>query len=151
MKVIFLDFNGVLDTSEKMDIVDMDNLRILREIVDRMNAKIVISSSIKNAYYYAGKHSKIMNYLLETLINYGVEIYGITPRKETREEEIQEYLLKHKEIDDYLIIDDDYFFESMKEHMVKLIPQECGGNGLKGMKKKELKRVLEYTKNNIGD
>ena len=149
MKVIFLDFNGVLDTAEKMDIIDMDNLMILGELVDRMDAKIVISSSIKNAYYYAGKYNKVMNYLLETLINYGIEIYGITPWREMRETEIQEYLLEHKEIEDYLIIDDDYFFESMKEHMVKLKPQELGGNGLKDMKKKERKKVFEYIKNMV--
>jgi len=147
MKVIFLDFNGVLDTCQQMDVIDMDNLAILGEIVDAMGAKIVVSSSIKNAYYYAGRHSEIMNYLMETLINYGIDIYGITPWKETREKEIQEYLKKHNEIEDYLIIDDDYFFESMKEHMVKLSSQLFGGNGLKGMKKKELKKVFDYCKN----
>lgn len=150
MRVVFLDFNGVLDTSMNMDIIDMDNLMILGEIVDRMDAKIVISSSIKNAYYYRGKHNKIMNYLVETLINYGLEVYGMTPWRETREEEIREYLGEHEEIIDYLIIDDDYFFESMKEHMIKLKPQELGGNGLKDMKKRERKKVLEYIKNSMG-
>lgn len=143
MKVIFLDFNGVLDTAHKMDIIDMDNLFILGELVDKMDAKIVISSSIKNTYYYAGYHKKVMNCLMDTLINYGLEIYGITPYKETREEEIQEYLKMHSEITDYLIIDDDYYFESMKEHMVKLVPQGDGGNGLKDLKKRELKRIFK--------
>jgi len=143
LKVIFLDFNGVLDTSCKMDIIDMDNLFILRELVIKMEAKIVISSSIKNTYYYAGHHNKVMKYLMDTLVKYGIEIYGITPYKDTREEEIQEYLKKHPEITDYLIIDDDYYFESMKEHMVKLIPQGDGGNGLKDLKKKELKRIFK--------
>lgn len=142
MKVIFLDFNGVLDTSGKMDIIDMDNLFILGELVDKMEAKVVISSSVKNTYYYTGHHNKVMNYLMETLVNYGIEIYGITPWMDTREEEIREYLNKHPEITDYLIIDDDYYFEAMKEHMVKLIPQSDGGNGLKGLKKRELKKLF---------
>lgn len=143
MKVIFLDFNGVLDTACDMDIIDMDNLFILGELVNKMDAKVVISSSIKNTYYYAGHHNKVMNYLMDTLVNYGIEIYGITPYKETMEEEIQEYLINHPEITDYLIIDDDYYFESMKEHMVKLIPQGDGGNGLKGLKKRELKKLFK--------
>ena len=45
MNVIFLDFNGVLDTYENMDEINEGNLQRLKHIVDETNAKIVISSS----------------------------------------------------------------------------------------------------------
>ena len=44
MKVIFLDFNGVLDTYDNMDEINPDNLNRLKHIVDETNSKIVISS-----------------------------------------------------------------------------------------------------------
>lgn len=34
MNVIFLDFNGVLDTNEKMDEIDRNNLLRLKKIVE---------------------------------------------------------------------------------------------------------------------
>ena len=45
--------------------------------------------------------------------------------------EIATYLMEHKDIENYCIIDDDYDMESMKEHMVKLPNQiENGQMGL---------------------
>lgn len=47
MRVIFLDYQGVLDTYENPDILDVENLNILLEIVKKTNAKIVITSSLR--------------------------------------------------------------------------------------------------------
>lgn len=54
MNVIFLDFNGVLDTYENMDEINKENLQRLKHITEETNAKVVISSSLKNSYYYTG-------------------------------------------------------------------------------------------------
>ena len=49
----------------------------------------------------------------------GVEIYDFTPYVNgNREEEIIKYLSEHSEITDYLILDDDYVFENLKDHEV---------------------------------
>ena len=40
------------------------------------------------------------------------------------------------------IIDDDYFFESMSEHMIKLTSQNDGGNGLIETTSDEIVRKL---------
>lgn len=45
MNVIFLDFNGVLDTYENMDEINKENLQRLKHIIEETNAKVVISSS----------------------------------------------------------------------------------------------------------
>lgn len=143
MKVIFLDFNGVLDTYDKFDVIDQTNLSILIDIINQTNAKIVISSSIKRTYLYLGRHGKAMNYLIETLTDNNIDIYGITPNLENREMEIKEYLKEHPEIENYCILDDDYFFDSMKEHMIKLKSQQLGGNGLKEINKDKIIKILK--------
>ena len=131
MKVIFLDFNGVLDTQLCMDEINEDNLKRLQHIVNETGAKVVISSSLKNHYYELGYFLQYYLDLIEEIKNAGIEVIGITPHENTREEEIQEYLKQHPEVENYCIIDDDYDMESMKDHMVKLPTQmEKGQMGL---------------------
>lgn len=131
MNVIFLDFNGVLDTYTDMDMIDEENLNILKQIVDATNSKVVISSSIKNTYYFCGKHNLYMLNLIETLQNNGIVIYGITPYLDSKEEEILHYLSEHKKIRKYCIIEDEYLGERVKSHIIKLKEQLYGGDGLK--------------------
>ena len=131
MKVIFLDFNGVLDTNIKMNEINYDNLQRLKRIVMETGAKIVISSSIKNSYYMTGVYSLMLQMVLYRLISEGFDVVGMTKYLENRELEIATYLMEHKDIENYCIIDDDYDMESMKEHMVKLPNQiENGQMGL---------------------
>lgn len=52
MKVVFLDYNGVLDTSVNMDEVDYLNLQRLKKIIKETGAKIVLTSSIKKFLLY---------------------------------------------------------------------------------------------------
>ena len=51
MKIIFLDFNGILDTYDNMDVIDEYNLNRLKRIVDESGAKVVLTTSNKNNYY----------------------------------------------------------------------------------------------------
>lgn len=142
MKVIFLDFNGVLDTYENMDTIDEINLHILINAIKKTEAKVVITSSNKNVFYRIGKHNKIMINLLNTLKHNNIEILGITKYLNTREEEILDYLKTHPQITHYCILDDDYIFESMKEHQIKLTNQNDGGNGLQETSIEEIVRKL---------
>lgn len=142
MNVVFLDFNGVLDTHQEMDTIDKENLEILKEIVQTMKAKIVISSSIKNTYYFAGHHNRVMKYLINTLREAGLEVYGFTPKGNSREEEITSYLNRHQEITDYCILEDDDELLSLQPHVMKLPSQMRGGNGLKE-KRNEIMKILK--------
>ncbi len=123
MKVIFLDFNGVLDTYENMDEINRDNLMRLKCIVDKTNAKIVISSSLKNSYYITGRFSKRLQNIIKEIESVGIEVIGITPYLKTREEEIKSYLSYHPEIEAFCILDDDFEMESLKDNLVKLPSQ----------------------------
>ena len=142
MKVIFLDFNGVLDTDKDWDIIDDTNLSILISAIKLTDSKIVITSSNKNTYYYLGRHNRLMSNLIKVLESYDVEVLGCTKLLETREEEILDYLKTHPQITHYCILDDDYIFESMKEHQIKLTSQMDGGNGLQETSIEEIVRKL---------
>lgn len=131
MKVVFLDFNGVLDTYEKMDEINYDNLQRLKFIINETEAKIVISSSLKNSYFYTGHFSKRLQSIIEKIEEDGMEVIGITPKAGNREDEIKLYLSQHQEIENFCILDDDYEMEDLKEHLVKLPPQiQKGQTGL---------------------
>ena len=126
MKVIFLDFNGVLDTYEKMNEIDSENLKRLKKIVDLTGAKIVISSSIKNSYWYLGCMSTMLKMLVDTLTENGMEVIGFTPLCKSREEEIISYLESNDDISNYVILDDDYDMPLLQDHLVKLPSQSIG-------------------------
>lgn len=127
MNVIFLDFNGVLDTNLNMDVIDQGNLMRLKNLVDMFDAKVVISSSLKNPFYYNGRHSKMFQSILEQLLEAGIDVIGITPQGNSREEEITMYLNDHPNISNYCILDDDYDMGSLKDHLVKLPTQMSEG------------------------
>lgn len=124
MKVIFLDLNGVLDTYEEMNVANPSNLQRLKQIVVETGSKVVISSSLKNSYYYlGGRFCETLTNFIEEIENVGIEIIDITPKGKNREEEISMYLDLHPEIENFCIIDDDYDMEKFSGHMVKLVCQ----------------------------
>ncbi|MGN1371763.1 MAG: HAD domain-containing protein [Candidatus Coprovivens sp.] len=148
MKVIFLDFNGVLDTWFDMDNINYDNLQRLKWIVDETDAKVVISSSIKRNYVRTGVMGGILLKLVNCLLDEGIDVIGVTPNAETREYEIMMYLHDHPEIDNYVILDDDYDMERLSEHLVKLPPQSIGQNQL-GLQKHYAEAAIAILKNDF--
>lgn len=142
MKVVFLDFNGVLDTYDEFDVIDKSNLYVLVDAINLTDSKVVITSSNKDYFYRNGKHNLVMENLINTFSEYNIEVLGYTKKLNSREEEILDYLCTHPEIEHYCIIDDDYFFESMGDHMIKLTSQMDGGNGLKETSTYEIVRKL---------
>ena len=147
MRVIFLDYQGVLDTYENPDILDVENLNILLEIVKKTNAKIVITSSLRCTYFLYGEHNEIMQNLINILALNNVDVYGLTPLLDNKEKEITFYLNIHPEIESYCIFDDEYYFKSMKEHMVKLKLHKDKGNGLKDISLPNVIEKLNYKDN----
>ena len=106
MKVIFLDFDGVINNYNNFDnAIDYKCLSILKKIIVLTGAKVVITSSNKE--------------YLKPLLENGIDIYDMTPLvEENREKEILAYLEQHKEIEEYLILDDDYCMSSLCLHEI---------------------------------
>lgn len=130
MKVIFLDFNGVLDTWFEMNEINYDNLQRLKWIVQETGAKVVISSSIKGNYVVTGIMGPMLLKVVNRLLDEGIDVIGVTPNEDTREHEIMMYLHEHPEVENYVILDDDYDMEQLATHLVKLPCQNIGQSQL---------------------
>lgn len=134
MKVIFLDIDGVLCTMETYyrrkkefmnykkyisPIVDTDRLLLLKQIIDKTSAKVVITSSWRTAII-SGLSSGIE--LINLFKEYGIEIYDLTSFDENRNRvnEINSYL-EQNEVENYIIIDDEFkSLECFAEHLVRI-------------------------------
>lgn len=137
INVIFLDIDGVLngynfwnllgwniiskfnsdrlkdwyrDITEPFGVHERKVKRLAKIIHNTMNTKVVISSCWRfglqsnNLSYAQGK-------LLDLFDKYDIKIYGYTPRSESgkRDEEIKAWLSKHKEVNKFIILDDENF------------------------------------------
>lgn len=134
MKVIFIDFDGVITTlqdfydysikkidEDTYDRKKSERIKILADICKEYDAKVVIESAHKYSIDEETLETDIdwiKEYLKEFKEN-GIEVIGRTPCLEEfkedydgkppiwKEDEILEYLRRHPEIDSYCVIDDD--------------------------------------------
>lgn len=110
MKVIFLDFDGVINDFLTFNSVNRKNVAILRKIIELTGAKIVVTSS--NKYSFQRSNSKTNKedtqcYTLhmKELNKNGINLHDFTPYvNANREQEILEYLKLHPDIEQYLIL-----------------------------------------------
>lgn len=110
MKVIFLDFDGVITIPPTWNI-DINKLKQLKTIIDNTHAKIVVSSSwrgetIESTKDFWFKNIKRCN--KNRMLNWFIDnLYDVTGVSCDRGTEIQQYIDKHNDIENYVILDDD--------------------------------------------
>lgn len=124
MKCIFLDFDGVINNWYQFDGVSIENVIVLKRIVDMSAAKIIATTSNKYSLQRIDKvdyyKSMFYNNYVKHLNDLGIQIYDLTPLLNTnRTLEIKKYLQEH-EIEQYVILDDDLIGEELQEHQVFL-------------------------------
>lgn len=137
MNVIFLDFDGVLDTIHYSSDEDIERrIKILSDICHEYNCKVVIEASAKDAIDEKTMeiHSKWVKYIFDCFKKYNIECIGRTPsiKKNSimstcKEDEIRLFLFRHPEIEHYCVIDDDDLapkksdLNKVRKHLVKTL------------------------------
>ena len=168
MNVIFLDFDGVLDTghSDSMDDIE-ERIKILGDICREYDCKVVIEAGAKDAIDENTMeiYSDWVQDIFDLFIKYGIECIGRTPNVEKdyddshismwKEDEILLYLWSHPEIEHYCVIDDDDAknifhwdksdLDKVRDHLVTTVyysrnPDE---EGLLPRHKEEVGRILK--------
>lgn len=118
MKILFLDFDGVITTYQSKWKIDIDKVKIINEICDKTDAKIVVSSSWRIGYrgvvhtfqeylkQYFTKN-QYLDHFKEEFNKFINNIVGMTESGSCRCNEIKFYMNDHPEVENYVIIDDD--------------------------------------------
>lgn len=172
MNIVFLDVDGELTYSEyeneKTADIDVEKVKLLKEICDRTDAKVVITSSWRGSAAYT---PRIYYTLIDILTDHGIDILGDAPYidvkfKESsmaiqtftldaipysqleygtgRAAEVQKWISEH-DVDSFVILDDedwnwiDYGYES---HWVR--PTWYGNGGLKREHVEKAIEILSY-------
>jgi len=108
MKIIFLDIDGVLNDAPTIMEKDNDlpaepHLSCLKQIVDATGAEIVLSSTWR---LFPQSRNDVRN-KLKTV---GLQFIDRTKELRDRDTEIREWLGRHPEVDNYVILDDETEF-----------------------------------------
>lgn len=120
MKILFMDVDGVLNcenTPDRCGIyigIEDDKVELLKQIIDATDAKIVLSSTWRLGFNNKGHRLEHhAEYLKDKLARYGLEIYDKTKdlsrHGELRGKEINEWLSRHPEVEQWVVLDDEWF------------------------------------------
>lgn len=117
MKVIFLDFDGVLNSERYVKnsgqfgvIIDPDRMILLRQIVDATGAKIVLSTSWREHWDKASEGcDQIGLQINATFGEYELNIFDKTPEINLRrEQQIECWLAEQPDVDNFVVLDDEF-------------------------------------------
>lgn len=149
MKIIFLDIDGVLNSDEYFDKIkylkiegieseiDRKKVKLLQEAVKQTGAKVVLSSS--------WRYTKRAKELKEFLAQHETPI-DVTPFLDNiRGEEIKKWLSQNKNIDDFVIVDDEVF-QSFDEELIEKLIKISDGNGKtlgNGLEKQDIEKIIQ--------
>ena len=169
MNIIFLDVDGELTYSdyenETTANIDVEKVKLLKEICDKGNAKVVISSSWRGWEGYAPQIYKI---LIDILTSNGIEVLGDTPHikiefegdvsniiAETTLEDLPHLKFKHgtgraaevykwiseHDVDNFVILDDEDFDWADYGYDTHWVQPTWFGDG--GLKREHVDKAIE--------
>jgi len=127
MKVVFLDIDGVLNASKTFErrynkwnetgVIELEidefRLEYLKEIIDKTDSKIVLSSTWR--FFFENNDGIVVprnrkGIELYNLFNkYDLEIYDLTTKNNylKREDQINLWISNHNDVDSFVVIDDE--------------------------------------------
>ena len=149
MKVIFLDKDGVLNSDEYFDKiqgldiegvqsdVDIEKVKLLKEVTDITGAKVVITASAR----YTRNGQLLVQLLREQQI-----LVDLTPYiNNIRGKEIKQWLSENPDTEDFVILDDE-IFDSYDEELMKKLIKISNGNGInfgEGLQRKDVDQIIQ--------
>ncbi len=131
MKVIFLDFDGVLNSAKyresvkdcHRDFINEFNLERLADFVRQTNAEIVLTTSWRRFWNEGEKQEHPIGERINELFSkYGMKIHSKTEDfNNNRNLEVSDWLARHDNVENYVIFDNFDFFWSKtnRAHFVK--------------------------------
>lgn len=127
MDVIFLDFDGVLNSrrfrAARSGMIDGKHMPFLRRIVEATGARIVLSTSWRIHWDASPEdRSEVGREIDRIFRKYGIEIMGKTSVGDGlgRAQEIRGWLDSHPDVERYVILDDSPFgWGELAEHLVR--------------------------------
>ena len=141
MKVIFLDIDGVLNTTNTFRLrkeeykktgkyrlaIDEYRVEYLKRIIDESGAKIVLTSAWRRSFKKEMTRIVSLDEKAQKLQNlfskYDIEIYDITSVDSfdiNREKQIKEWLERKDNIETYIIIDDELcIYKDLTDRVIK--------------------------------
>ena len=129
MKIIFLDIDGVLNSrlydlkrGENDGNIDQSRLVLLKQLVDKTGAKIVLTTSWRRHWDPSGKNTDEIGKELEaTFLQCGLQLYDRTDEIDgVRAKEVEEWLSAHTDVESFVIFDDIKFgWGRLDENAVK--------------------------------
>lgn len=153
MKIIFLDIDGVLNSAEyrrRMGrkyyaaIIDRSKVPLLKKIVDKTDAKIVLSTSWRK-FWNEGEAQldSVGQNINEVFVEFDLSVYSKTPVIEDagRSAEIKAWLDGKRYVDGYVILDDRDFGWSA-EQRAHFVRTDQNGDGLDDVQVQEVMDVL---------
>ncbi len=136
MKVIFLDFDGVLNSERYFRsfgsaglALDPTCLCFLKEIVETTGAKIVLSTSWREHWEKDSANCSALGLEMNEIFKtYGLEIYDKTPFSGAdREQDIEAWLKNNPQTEAFVALDDRYLDSPViRGHFVKTDPYLYG-------------------------
>ena len=173
MRIVFLDVDGPLTYSEYENEetagIDPEKVKLLKEICDKTDAKVVIISSWRGGRDYT---PRIYHVLIDVLTKYGVEVIGDAPYIDSviegevpnpctfediakikikhgtgRAAEVQQWLNEHPDTESFVILDDEDFGWADYGYEKHWVRPTWFGNG--GLKQVHVDNAIKILYNNI--
>ena len=125
MNVIFLDFDGVLNSrrfrATQSGMIDENHMAFLHRIVEATGARVVLSTSWRIYWdILPEKCSESGREIDQIFGNYGIEIIGKISDGPDRAKEIRHWLDDHPGVERYVILDDSPFgWGELAQHLVR--------------------------------
>ncbi len=129
MKVLFLDFDGVLNSDKYVRgcghfgvVIDPARMELLKQIIDATDAHIVLSTSWREHWSAMPEKCDTTGTLINDIFKkHGLEIYDKTPDLTfKREQEIEKWLANYPSVTHFAVLDDDMLAAPfMDGHFVK--------------------------------